>query len=105
MQRFTAACAQFAITPMDTTANVAKSVAWTRRARDESGAQLIVLPETITTGFVPGIGPRSCGISWMRCPAGFRSRCRRSRRSWASTWCWAPTSAGRSGVSSTTRPR
>jgi len=57
MQRFTAACAQYAITPMDTTANVAKSVAWTRRARDESGAQLIVLPETITTGFVPGIGP------------------------------------------------
>ena len=56
MQRFTAACAQYAITPMDTAANVAKSVAWTRRAFDESGAQLIVLPETITTGFVPGIG-------------------------------------------------
>ncbi|OIO92882.1 MAG: carbon-nitrogen hydrolase family protein [Anaerolineae bacterium CG2_30_64_16] len=57
MQRFTAACAQFAITPMDVAANVAKSVAWTRRAVDESGAQLIVLPETITTGFVPGMGP------------------------------------------------
>lgn len=57
MQRFTAACAQFAITPMDITANVAKSVAWTRRAVDESGAQLVVLPETITTGFVPGVGP------------------------------------------------
>lgn len=57
MQRFTAACAQYAITPMDTAANVAKSAAWTRRAFDESGAQLIVLPETITTGFVPKIGP------------------------------------------------
>jgi predicted amidohydrolase len=57
MQRFTAACAQFAITPMDIAANVTKAVAWTRRAWDESGAQLIVLPETITTGFVPGIGP------------------------------------------------
>ncbi len=57
MQRFTAACAQFAITPMNIAANVAKSVAWTRRAVDESGAQLIVLPETITTGFVPCVGP------------------------------------------------
>jgi len=57
MQRFTVACAQYAITPMDTVANVAKSVAWTRRARTESGAQLIALPETITTGFVPSVGP------------------------------------------------
>lgn len=59
MQRFTAACAQYAITPMEVTANVAKSIAWTRRAVAESGAQLIVLPETITTGFTPpqGIGP------------------------------------------------
>ncbi len=57
MQRFTAACAQYAITPMDTAANVAKSVAWTRRAWDESGAQLVVLPETITTGFAPDVGP------------------------------------------------
>jgi beta-ureidopropionase len=57
MQRFTAACAQFAITPMDTAANVTKAVAWTRRAFEESGARLIVLPETITTGFVPGVSP------------------------------------------------
>ncbi|MGC8779961.1 MAG: carbon-nitrogen hydrolase family protein [Anaerolineae bacterium] len=57
MQRFTVACAQFAITPMDVMANVAKSVAWTRRAFDESGAQLILLPETITTGFVPRMDP------------------------------------------------
>ena len=36
MQAFTVACAQFAITPLDTAANVAKAVAWTRRAADES---------------------------------------------------------------------
>ena len=57
MQRFTAACAQFAITPMDAPANVIKAATWTRRAVDESGAQLIVLPETLTTGFVPNVGP------------------------------------------------
>ena len=56
MRKFTAACAQYAITPMDVAANVAKSAAWTRRAFDESGAQLIVLPETITTSFVPPSG-------------------------------------------------
>ena len=57
MQRFTAACAQFAITPMDATANIAKAGAWVQRAADQTGAQLIVLPETVTTGFVPTVGP------------------------------------------------
>lgn len=57
MQRFTAACAQYAITPMDVAANVAKSVVWVRRAVDESGAQLIVLPESVTTGFTSAVGP------------------------------------------------
>jgi beta-ureidopropionase len=56
MQQFTVACAQFAITPMDVAANLAKAVAWTRRAVEESGAQLVVLPETITTGFAPCAG-------------------------------------------------
>ena len=57
MQRFTAACAQFAITPMNVTANVAKATAWIQRAADQTGARLIVLPETMTTGFVPEAGP------------------------------------------------
>ncbi len=43
-QSFIAACAQFAVAPLDTAANVAKGVAWTRRAVAESGAQLVVLP-------------------------------------------------------------
>jgi predicted amidohydrolase len=57
MQRFTAACAQFAVAPMDIAENLRRSVAWTRRAVDESGAQLVVLPETATTGFTPNVGP------------------------------------------------
>ncbi len=59
MQRFTAACAQFASVPMDAAANVAKAVLWTRRAVEESGAQLVVLPETVTTTFVPNVGPHA----------------------------------------------
>ncbi|OQA45514.1 MAG: (R)-stereoselective amidase [Chloroflexi bacterium ADurb.Bin325] len=57
MQRFIAACAQYAIAPMDVDANIARAVAWTRRAVAESAGQLIVLPESCTTGFTPNIGP------------------------------------------------
>ena len=54
MQRFTVACAQFAITPMAVRENVEKAVAWVERAVQETGARLVVLPETISTGFSPG---------------------------------------------------
>ncbi|MEJ5309623.1 MAG: carbon-nitrogen hydrolase family protein [Anaerolineae bacterium] len=53
MQRFTVACAQFAVTPMAVRENVEKALAWTERAARETGARLIVLPETVTTGFTP----------------------------------------------------
>lgn len=59
MQRFTAACAQIAVAPMDVPENLRRAVAWTRRAVDESGAQLVVLPETVTTGFTPDVGPEA----------------------------------------------
>jgi predicted amidohydrolase len=54
MQQFTIACAQFAVTPMAVRQNIQKAVAWTRRAVRETGARLVVLPETVTTGFTPG---------------------------------------------------
>ncbi len=59
MQRFTAACAQYAVVPMDVRANIDRAVAWTRRAVAESAAQLVVLPETCTTGFTPNVGPEA----------------------------------------------
>lgn len=54
MQRFTIACAQFAVTPMAVRENVQKAVAWVERAVLETSARLVVLPETVTTGFTPG---------------------------------------------------
>ncbi|OQA23025.1 MAG: (R)-stereoselective amidase [Chloroflexi bacterium ADurb.Bin360] len=54
MQRFTVACAQFAVTPMAVRENVEKALAWTERAARETGARLVVLPESVTTGFTPG---------------------------------------------------
>jgi len=53
MQRFTIACAQFAVTPMAVRENVEKAIAWIERAVKESGARLVVVPETVTTGFTP----------------------------------------------------
>ncbi len=55
MERFTLACAQFAIKPNAIAENTATSVAWIRRAVSENGAKLVVLPETITTGFTPNM--------------------------------------------------
>ena len=55
MKDFIAACVQIAITPNDVQANVEKGVAWLKRAVDEYQAELVVFPETVTTGYEPGL--------------------------------------------------
>ena len=55
MKDFVAACAQFAVTPNDVKANIEKGVAWLEQAVKENEADLVVFPETITTGFVTGL--------------------------------------------------
>jgi len=52
MKEFVAATVQIAVTPNDVQANVEKGVAWLERAAKEYEADLIVFPETVTTGFV-----------------------------------------------------
>ena len=55
MREFIAACAQFAITPNDVNANIDQAIHWVERAANEFDADLVVLPETVTTGFVTGM--------------------------------------------------
>src|SRR5262245_46713132 len=60
MRAFTAAAIQVAPTPGPLTAasiksNVDKCVAYLERCVAETGAELVVLPETASTGFTPGI--------------------------------------------------
>jgi len=55
MKEFIAACVQIAITPNDVRANVDKGVTWLNRAVDEYEAELVVFPETVTTGYEPGL--------------------------------------------------
>ena len=55
MKDFIAACVQIAITPNDVEANVNKGVIWLRKAVEEYQADLVVFPETVTTGYEPGL--------------------------------------------------
>jgi len=55
MKEFVAACAQIAVTPNDIRANVDKAVVWLEGAVKEHAAELVVFPETVTTGFVTGL--------------------------------------------------
>ena len=62
MRAFTVAAVQIAPLPGPLTAesvkgNVAKAADWVTRCVEQTGAELVVLPESVTTGFTPGLGP------------------------------------------------
>jgi len=57
MKEFTAACVQIGVTPNDTQANIKKCLAWLEKAVRDYQADLIVFPETVTTGFDTGLSP------------------------------------------------
>ncbi|MBI3912999.1 MAG: carbon-nitrogen hydrolase family protein [Chloroflexi bacterium] len=51
MKEFIAASVQIAIKPNDVQANIDKALHWLEKAANEYDADLVVFPETITTGF------------------------------------------------------
>lgn len=55
MKEFIAACVQIAITPNDVQANVEKGIVWLEKAVSEYEAELVVFPETVTTGYETGL--------------------------------------------------
>jgi predicted amidohydrolase len=55
MKEFVAACVQIAIKPNDVQANVNKGVAWLKKAVTDYEAELVVFPETVTTGYETGL--------------------------------------------------
>lgn len=62
MRAFTAAAIQIAPVPGPLTAesvkaNLTTCVEYVQRCVDATGAELLVLPETVTTGFTPGLSP------------------------------------------------
>ncbi len=57
VKRVCVAGVQIAVRPNDIPHNLEKVVCWFRRAVRETGARLIVFPESITTGFHPNLEP------------------------------------------------
>lgn len=62
MRAHTAAAVQLApspwpLTPETIEANLTRGLELVRECHDATGAELIVLPETVTTGFTPGVAP------------------------------------------------
>lgn len=53
MRSFVAAAVQFAVEPMNVKENLSRAEGWIDRCVKESGAKLVVLPESFTTGFTP----------------------------------------------------
>ncbi len=58
MKEFVVAGIQIAVQPMQFEENLARLQEWLYRAAEEYGAELLILPESITTGFHPGTGAR-----------------------------------------------
>ena len=81
MRDFVAACVQIAIEPNEVEANIAKGVTWLEKAAREYDAELVVFPETVTTGFVPALSAEELwdlvdkvpGVAYV--PPGSRARC------------------------------
>jgi predicted amidohydrolase len=57
VKEFVAACVQIAVQPNDVQANVEKGVAWLEKAVSENEAELVVFPETVTTGYETKLEP------------------------------------------------
>ena len=57
MQEFVAACVQIAIAPNDVGANIKKGIMWLEKAVNEHEAELVVFPETVTTGYETNLTP------------------------------------------------
>ena len=55
MKEFVAACVQIAVTPNDVAANIDKGIIWLEKAVREYEAELVIFPETITTGYETGL--------------------------------------------------
>ncbi|HEY5669290.1 MAG TPA: carbon-nitrogen hydrolase family protein [Anaerolineales bacterium] len=57
LKEFIAACVQIAIKPNDVQANIDKAVVWLKKAVTDYKAELVVFPETVTTGYETDLTP------------------------------------------------
>jgi len=57
LKEFVAACVQIAIKPNDVQANIDKAIGWLKKAVADYEAELVVFPETVTTGYETDLTP------------------------------------------------
>ena len=98
MRPLTAAALQLAPHPGPLTANsvaenLNRAVGLIERCVGATGAELLVLPESVTTGFTPGIDTEELWDLVSELPGPTSAPVAGRAASSASTWCWAPTSA------------
>lgn len=55
MKEFVVSCVQFSVVPNDVVHNLDKATHWLRVAAYAHEAELVVFPESVTTGFTPGM--------------------------------------------------
>ncbi|MBV6392543.1 MAG: Deaminated glutathione amidase [Anaerolineales bacterium] len=88
MKEFIAACVQIAVTPNDIAANMQKGVAWLEKAVKEHDAELVVFPETITTGFVTNLGAEELWDLLDDAPGKITSEIQKAARSLGAHVVW-----------------
>lgn len=88
MKEFIAACVQIAVTPNDIAANMQKGVAWLEKAVKEHDAELVVFPETITTGFVTNLGTEELWDLLDDAPGKITSEIQKAARSLGAHVVW-----------------
>lgn len=104
MKRIVAAGVQIAVHPNDPAANIAKAAAWLRRACAEARPDLVVFPESVTTGFAPALSPRELHRLVDRIPGRLTAEMQRLARRHRVHIVWPTYERGRSRGSSTTAP-
>ena len=108
MRAFTAAAVQIAplpgpLTAESVAANCAKGADWVRRCVAATGAELVVLPETASTGFVTGTAPEELWDLVSEIPGPVTEPLQEAARDLGVHVVWGTYERGeRRGVSSTT---
>ncbi|MGE5707930.1 MAG: carbon-nitrogen hydrolase family protein [Bacteroidota bacterium] len=98
MREFVAACAQFSVTPNDIEANARKSAEWLEKTVKTHNAELVVMPETITTGFVTKLSTDELFDLVDRIPGKTTARMQQEAAKWHTHVVWSTYERGEEGI-------
>jgi predicted amidohydrolase len=88
MREFVAACVQISVTPNHIEANIERAVTWLEEAVRNHEAELVVFPETVTTGFVTGLSADELWDLVDEAPGRITDRIQEAARKWRTHVVW-----------------